>query len=779
MKPLFALLLTFLFVSPLCQAQAIAGDTTTHKNRESIAYYPFAITGYRDDLDELSAKRLSMTIPSWILDNLNFIGSQLNVSRVPYTALDIDTIRAKADGKYNIQKNATNIKLASSFIDEKSVAYLLTGSINCSKNTFDLNIILSDPEMNYRSIYRFDTFGVDNKNLPDIIKIISNELFVVTQSNNRADYKVAVIKFAPERKSKSNPDIPAFENMGFETKLYEILRLHGNFQVVPIDRTKKYITDESTVKLLFDSLGVDAIVGGYFDDYVKTDIKIKPVIYSKLLSPEALNMNPAYVGPTYLGDVNQKFGNALLTNLNALSSRDTNYKFNNADISFSEELKKSISFLNSNISLAQLSGQRALSKAANTEDSINALNNLANIDMLNKEYESASEYFNKSVSLSNAGENVTAVYGLAQIEIRYKNYEAALPLLRRILDWNPLLPETRSLANIYGSTGLIYYFLDNTDSAKFYLNKAILSNSSLLMSNYLLLRIATDSNDFAAVEKSLNNIKAKQDTNSLGILTAIKEHFDDKITEGLEYGNMPVAEAYARINYMNFPDTLTLYNYVHILLLQNKQETADQYINEGINNRLFEEDEIYKSLGDILRTSADSMGKYNATDYSNSIKYFKLHAARYPEDIDIYRRIGSDYFRLRNYDSALVYYRRILELYPAPVNFLNISELLVMMGKNADAAKYLEECRIKMADYPEQSFYKNVMTFLVYANNVLSRSKDEDASYADLTSQLDKKDPIMGRWSFTTFKKWVQKDSDAKKSVREKILSVIDIIEAS
>jgi tetratricopeptide (TPR) repeat protein len=182
-------------------------------------------------------------------------------------------------------------------------------------------------------------------------------------------------------------------------------------------------------------------------------------------------------------------------------------------------------------------------------------------------------------------------------------------------------------------------------------------------------------------------------------------------------------------------------------------EKAREIVDQGISKQIFDKKEMYLRQGDYL--AADGF----TIDIDKITASNKYYLAILPElddaDRETFRRIGINYFELKDFAKADPYYKKAMELEPTEVtNYLNYAELKLVLQKpqevDAIIAGALSRLKNGESDYAI-SHYLKICALIMMDKDITREMQDFE--------RVLKSTAYNATWSFETFSGWLKSSS--------------------
>ncbi|MCV9386743.1 tetratricopeptide repeat protein [Reichenbachiella ulvae] len=380
---------------------------------------------------------------------------------------------------------------------------------------------------------------------------------------------------------------------------------------------------------------------------------------------------------------------------------------------------------------------------------------LANALVANRQVEQSIPVYTKATEIDPKDE--LAWSGLADSYFAMGNNKKALEAYEKAIKLDP-----ENKAYLY-SVGRILYFQEQYEEAIEYLEKANLRSYDEL------IYLASAYNHTGSYDKAIDiyyelfsEYPSSEEIRDSFLDTYLRKAEDDFQQPEPDY-NVIIAYLQDAIAYFEDPNV-----YQYLLAAYNRSMQFDDarvLIAEAIEEGYLKP-EVYFYQANDLRDMKDENGNHSLPHHEQAIYFLKKYQ-QYDNKAYVNQRIGGTYFRLQQYDSAIVYYKIALKKDNRPGNYLNLAELLTMQGQYEESS---DNCRAVqqtkgLGNDEISNGYRAIALYLMVCNSYLSGDKTPD-SLTQLEQLMDSQ-PLKLQWSFTTFRLWLhQSDQVDKKSAK-------------
>ena len=746
--------LVFSYINTQAQSKSVKSS-----DRFVILIDEFEQNNIQNKGDYLS-KKLSFQIPYLISSSLEKSDIQIKW----YGEIASEQ-RSSVKNQYSTSFN--NIKVDPQTLAYYDIDYRIKGEYALFNGTYDVRVNIITYNENKQPV-RDTTIShlIENRdNIELAMVLLSNKIkdYIKKPDQQRKIKKIGIFEFDQQFKKGQPNDKYIGKDLSFSIyyDLTESVSKQTSYELKNfIQDSIKYTVNRNLLK----ERNLDAAIGGnitYVDDSL--NVTVEPYVLIK--KPEVKIVLPTLYGNaeyyylmseglysatneilTELIDENSKWNDKFLntlklTNYNSLIDNAETYVFLEK-YALAEVLLQKAYEIDSDWKYYYLNG---LLKAY-TGDLNNALS-----------------MYNKALKLNNQA--VEVYYQKGFLYDYFENYDSSIVNYQKIEQLDPNYPL------LYNYLGLSYSLLeDYENSINAYTEQ--LSKDTVDSETYMGLAISYYmlALDSTQTESEYNELMTKsvQTLDKMMSLYGDDEYvtgncYDIFVSMGIDQYyiyNMDLALNLFKKAHQIYPslDTYELLRLVYNELADF--EKADSLIDQGLEFDVYT-DSIYYTQGEDLRYT-NYINKNNMY-YEKALEYFDKYLEMQPENSIAMRKKGSTYFRMHQYNSAIEYYRKAQKLENNLVEksmiLLDIAEVQVLNNSAADGLIALKEINNYLDKLPEKN-RKEITVLQQYLNIVINKIIGNNTEADEVRLQNQLKDIYIERWSFKTFKNWLDSDEN-------------------
>jgi len=701
--------------------------------------------------------------------------------------IDKKQIISKAAKRLNIQTSVdlnvpldVKVEAIRHAIKEMEVRFIVSGTVTEFNNKFRIEINIYD--MNDQSTFKHNLGFYESDEIFKSINDLSKEAIahIIHKPATKALRKMAVLPFSISGNTSCINSELLIENIG--QSIYSDWKA-DEYEIIPWWKTDQLgYTDDKTE---LNKIGADAFVlGNVVVNCENNTIKVSPKIY--LLAPDEL-IEMSEISTSSMG---YDFIDQLIYDISDVSSSLVApeggwlyapylLKLN----SYKEYLNLGIEY--NKIKYYYLSSHFLLKACEVNPDNYMAKYYLSDNYEMRGNIEKAMESYLDL--LKSFPDSLDPKFKYADLLLKSDKLEEARKVLIEIEETDPAYP---GIYFMLGKTLMMQSGSEYSEETIGYFQKAIVQNPNNAQSYYSLgLLYYHENMNLKAQEMYTEAIKL--DSTHVEAALALRRIKIDLATNAYQKAR------YSEQGTYSYADKMELYRSAEVYLLDAKKISEDEevyellrqvYINtseldkagliveEGIEKDYFDKYTYYRHAED-LRWYKDEYGNFAKTQLDESVDYFIKYLDADPFNPLTYRRIGSSYFRNKNYKQAEQNYNESLKRDSLDVtNYMNLAEVQLMIGEYEKARLNLEA--VKKIGFKGRSAKELEQTreYLVVVSEALLKKSGWELKYNQLLKTIDNGEVEVTRWNFNTFQNWLNSENKYTKKIKPDIKKKINLL---
>ncbi|MEP1032517.1 tetratricopeptide repeat protein [Ekhidna sp.] len=693
-----------------------------------IDYLENKLTGTKDILGEKIITMLSLKLILGDLVDPVFVDRQSN---------EIESFRNATYERLKSGRSLQNDAIV-------PVRFMLTGSYLAYSNQISINLILKDDQKD--ETYRIASGFQSSQRILQMVE----DLYVKLEAQlnetllGRIKKQIGVLCFNPVDNFTASYE-PSFGSQ-LTNEIDHALSINSNmFSLKSWVSMTQFCGGDA--KETLDELGLDAIVtGNYYLDSIQSDsLQAEVLLYVKTRNkPYSLTEAKGSIYET--NDIVRTVSFRAQNMMKGLVDNEGNWNFeplkNKLSISnFQSYLKRAEAYFEAGEYVFAFDYAQQASELKPEE--ISPILIMSRSLIQTNELQKALEKLNQAKKLD--PENIEISYELGALELARGNYKHSLTFFNRVFEANPNYPK------LSYQLGKAYYLLDDYQQSKSYLEKSVVSKEEGYSKSLMLLgKIAMDNNDNVLARKHLEQAY-NLDSNNDEIRSSLREVYRDIALEMFDKKDYISAADYFQKADSISPD-LELLDYQRSAFNYSQDfERSDKLIKQALDSGVYS-GEIYLLQGEDLRRIG--MASADKEVYlEKSLEYLTQYINQ--NDIENkeqgYRMLGIVNGELQKLEEAMLFYNQALkENKREVVNYQNLAEVQIMLGKYGEAIENLEKgSRFSYL----KSFQIMTLHLTILAKGLNKESYDEELSTLKSLLNTYRRSST---WSFYSFETWLE-----------------------
>ncbi len=681
----------------------------------------------------------------------------------------------------SVRHNSNNIlenNLRDSLNKEK-IGYFISGNYTESENLFKVSFDLIDIQ-GKKTIRRYNS---GYKPLNDIYKEIDSAAGFLKQAINLNNAgisstllkNVAILYFDNRLDDET---ISSYDMSKDFAASYAALNLRGRnkFNVLFGRDVNSMAARQITLNSLFDTLHANIIITGIISKENKKSkrIVLKPIVYTKTSFIDTLYLPEQKRSLYYKNDLLNLTTKDIQSFLDVIIDDGGNW---NASVMHFSGVNTIVLFNAGNEAIAKNNlslGTVLAYKITQKKDSVwLGFNQLGNIELKRGNNDDAISYFDEAI-ISNK-KNIAGYEGKGNGFLNKGLYTDAIE------QFNLCLKLDNNYPGIHFQLARCYFQLQNDsifDQAKLAIESGmnIAETYNLLGKYYLEIKNGDEnkieSNYDSAITHFEKAIAVNPEADKSNLSSAL-------IQKGFFLlGKKAYVKAISCfLNSFRIDSTAesldgARYGYTYL----NKYDSVDFFMQLGLGMNLYDPANLYSAQATACISRLDSLNDAEIKNLTlqKSIHYLDLwHTVNSKDFYGLNRSKARAYFHGERYDSAIVYYKKILNKDSTLwVNYLNLAEACIMNNSASTANNILSTDPSKFRLTPTQALVTNFLKIV----SKMYMDKNYDKELKDQNELIKKEfssDKInISDWSFYAFQKWLDSgviDTDLKNKIYEQL----------